>query len=74
MELRSELKRPSILSKGMQRGKVDAKKMAATLNNITPTLWNILQLKTLTLVIEAVVENPKVKGIVLKETEENCGR
>lgn len=59
-----------ILSKGMQRGKVDAKKMAATLNNITPTL-EYSAIKNTDLVIEAVVENPKVKGIVLKETEEN---
>ena len=59
-----------ILSKGMQRGKVDAKKMAATLNNITPSL-EYSAIKNSDLVIEAVVENPKVKAIVLKETEEN---
>ena len=58
-----------ILSKGMQRGKVDAKKMAATLNNITPTL-EYSAIKDSDLVIEAVVENPKVKAIVLKETED----
>lgn len=58
-----------ILSKGMQRGKVDAKKMAATLNSIVPTL-EYSAIKDVDLVIEAVVENPKVKGIVLKETEE----
>ncbi|MEW9798476.1 fatty acid oxidation complex subunit alpha FadB [Alteromonas sp. CYL-A6] len=58
-----------ILGKGMQRGKVDAAKMAETLNRITPTLdYNAM--KDADLVIEAVVENPKVKGIVLKETEE----
>ncbi|GAB2685377.1 fatty acid oxidation complex subunit alpha FadB [Aliiglaciecola aliphaticivorans] len=58
-----------ILGKGMQRGKVDAAKMASTLNNIVPTL-EYSAIKDADLVIEAVVENPKVKGIVLKETEQ----
>lgn len=57
-----------ILEKGMQRKKVTPAKMAATLNKITPTLdYNAI--KDADLVIEAVVENPKVKGIVLAETE-----
>ncbi|WP_342805347.1 fatty acid oxidation complex subunit alpha FadB [Alteromonas sp. M12] len=58
-----------ILGKGMQRGKVDAAKMASTLNNIVPTL-EYSAIKEVDLVIEAVVENPKIKGIVLKETEQ----
>ncbi|MBD3586073.1 fatty acid oxidation complex subunit alpha FadB [Salinimonas sp. HHU 13199] len=58
-----------ILGKGMERGKVDAKKMATTLNAITPTL-EYSTLKDADLVIEAVVENPKVKASVLQETEE----
>jgi 3-hydroxyacyl-CoA dehydrogenase/enoyl-CoA hydratase/3-hydroxybutyryl-CoA epimerase/enoyl-CoA isomerase len=58
-----------ILSKGMQRGKVDAKKMASTLNNIVPTL-DMNAIKDADLVIEAVVENPNVKASVLKETEQ----
>ncbi|MEP1383187.1 MAG: fatty acid oxidation complex subunit alpha FadB [Paraglaciecola sp.] len=58
----------TILGKGMKRGKVDATKMATTLNNITPTL-EYSAIKDVDLVIEAVVENPKVKGIVLAETE-----
>lgn len=58
-----------ILLKGMKRGKVDGKKMAATLANITPTL-DYSAIANSDLVIEAVVENPKVKGIVLAETEE----
>ena len=53
---------------GTSTGKVDAKKMAATLNAITPTL-EYSTLKDADVVIEAVVENPKVKGIVLKEVE-----
>lgn len=58
-----------ILIKGMERGKVDAKKMASTLNNIVPTL-DMKAIANADLVIEAVVENPKVKASVLKETEE----
>lgn len=57
-----------ILSKGMQKGKVDAKTMATTLNSIVPTL-EYSAINDVDLVIEAVVENPKVKAIVLKETE-----
>jgi 3-hydroxyacyl-CoA dehydrogenase/enoyl-CoA hydratase/3-hydroxybutyryl-CoA epimerase/enoyl-CoA isomerase len=57
-----------ILSKGMQKGKVDAKTMASTLNSIVPTL-EYSAIKDVDLVIEAVVENPKVKAMVLKETE-----
>lgn len=57
-----------ILGKGMQRGKVDATKMATTLNAITPTL-EYSTMKDADLVIEAVVENPKIKASVLKETE-----
>ena len=54
----------------MQRGKVDAAKMAKTLNSIVPTL-EYSAIKDADIVIEAVVENPKVKGIVLAETEQH---
>ena len=57
-----------ILAKGMQRGKVDAKKMASTLNNIIPTL-DQNAIADADLVIEAVVENPKIKAAVLADTE-----
>lgn len=60
----------TILGKGMKRGKVDAATMASTLNNIVPTL-EYSAIKDVDLVIEAVVENPKVKGIVLAETEQH---
>jgi 3-hydroxyacyl-CoA dehydrogenase / enoyl-CoA hydratase / 3-hydroxybutyryl-CoA epimerase / enoyl-CoA isomerase len=59
-----------ILGKGMERGKVDARTMASTLNNIVPTL-DYAAIKDVDLVIEAVVENPKVKAIVLAETEQH---
>ena len=58
-----------ILGKGMERGKVDAKTMASTLNNISATL-DMKAIAHCDLIIEAVVENPKVKAAVLKETEE----
>ncbi|XOV80227.1 MAG: fatty acid oxidation complex subunit alpha FadB [Aestuariibacter sp.] len=59
-----------ILGKGMSRGKVTAEKMAQTLNSIVPSL-EYSAIKDADIVIEAVVENPKVKGIVLKETEQH---
>lgn len=59
-----------ILNKGMQRGKVDGRKMAATLNKITPSL-DYSAIKQADLVIEAVVENPKIKAAVLQETEQH---
>ncbi|MEM0910169.1 MAG: fatty acid oxidation complex subunit alpha FadB [Pseudomonadota bacterium] len=59
-----------ILGKGMQRGKVTPDLMASTLNNIVPTL-DMNAIAHADLVIEAVVENPKVKAMVLKEVEEN---
>jgi 3-hydroxyacyl-CoA dehydrogenase/enoyl-CoA hydratase/3-hydroxybutyryl-CoA epimerase/enoyl-CoA isomerase len=59
-----------ILESGMKRGRVNAKKMASTLNNITPTL-DYSAIQHADLVIEAVVENPKVKGMVLAETEQH---
>ena len=59
-----------ILTKGMQRGKVSPEQMASTLNAITPTL-EYSAIKNADLVIEAVVENPKIKGQVLAETEKS---
>lgn len=58
----------SILEKGMQRGKVNAKKMASTLNKIIPTL-DQNAIANADLIIEAVVENPKIKAAVLTATE-----
>lgn len=59
-----------ILNQGIQRGKVTPEKMAETLNAITPSL-EYSAIKDVDMVIEAVVENPKVKSIVLKEAEQN---
>jgi len=58
-----------ILTKQVERGRMNAKKMAGVLNNITPTL-SYDSVKDVDIVVEAVVENPKVKGIVLAEVED----
>ncbi|MEW6999690.1 fatty acid oxidation complex subunit alpha FadB [Colwelliaceae bacterium BS250] len=57
-----------ILTKQVEKGRLNAKKMAQTLNNITPTL-SYDSIKDVDVVVEAVVENPKIKGAVLKEVE-----
>lgn len=58
-----------LLGKQLKRGKIDATKMAATLNQITPTL-SYGDFESVDLVVEAVVENPKVKDAVLCELED----
>jgi len=57
-----------ILTKQVERGRMNAKKMAGTLNNITPSL-SYDSVKDVDIVVEAVVENPKIKGAVLAEVE-----
>lgn len=57
-----------ILSKGVKIGKVTTDKMAKTVALITPTL-DYANVKNADLVVEAVVENPKVKDSVLQEVE-----
>ncbi|WP_448548005.1 fatty acid oxidation complex subunit alpha FadB [Thalassotalea fusca] len=57
-----------LLSKQVERGRMDAKKMAKVLNNITPTL-SYDSVKDVDIVVEAVVENPNVKAAVLAEVE-----
>ena len=63
------------LSSGMARGKVTPAQMGETLIRIRPTL-NYGDFGETDIVIEAVVENPKVKHAVLKEVEglvkDNC--
>lgn len=63
------------LSSGMARGKVTPAQMGETLSRIRPTL-NYGDFGETDIVIEAVVENPKVKHAVLKEVEglvkDNC--
>lgn len=61
------------LSKRVSKGKMTADKMADVLNKITPTL-SYGDFDNVDLVVEAVVENPKVKDAVLRETEDNVGK
>ncbi|TQV78912.1 fatty acid oxidation complex subunit alpha FadB [Exilibacterium tricleocarpae] len=57
-----------LLSKLVERGRMTADKMAGVLNQITPTL-SYDGFDAIDLVVEAVVENPKVKHAVLAEVE-----
>ncbi|WP_201557532.1 fatty acid oxidation complex subunit alpha FadB [Psychrobacter sp. 72-O-c] len=57
-----------LLGKMVDRGKMTATKMGETLSRIRPTL-NYGDFSDTDIVIEAVVENPKVKRSVLKEVE-----
>ncbi|MBC3765733.1 fatty acid oxidation complex subunit alpha FadB [Neptunicella marina] len=59
-----------ILQKGMARGKVSPAKMASTLTSIVPTL-EYSAIEQAAIVVEAVVENPKVKQSVLAEVEQH---
>lgn len=58
-----------LLVKQVEKGKVKPEKMADVLNNIVPTL-SYGDFGSVNLVVEAVVENPKVKDIVLREVED----
>jgi 3-hydroxyacyl-CoA dehydrogenase/enoyl-CoA hydratase/3-hydroxybutyryl-CoA epimerase/enoyl-CoA isomerase len=57
-----------LLSKQVERGRMSVAEMAGVLNNIHPTL-SYDGFDNVDLVVEAVVENPKVKHAVLEETE-----
>ncbi|MGB5512394.1 MAG: fatty acid oxidation complex subunit alpha FadB, partial [Woeseiaceae bacterium] len=57
-----------LLSKQVERGWISAAEMAGVLNKIQPAL-SYDGFDTVDIVIEAVVENPKVKHAVLVETE-----
>ena len=57
-----------LLSKQVERGRSTPKKMAKILNSITPSL-SYDSVKDVDIVVEAVVENPKIKGLVLAEVE-----
>lgn len=61
-----------LLSKQVGRGKMSADKMAEALTNIRPTL-SYGDFGEVDLVVEAVVENPKIKDAVLTEVEGQVG-
>ncbi|ABC31452.1 3-hydroxyacyl-CoA dehydrogenase [Hahella chejuensis KCTC 2396] len=58
-----------LLTKRVEKGRMNASEMADVLNRITPAL-SYGDFGTVDLVVEAVVENPKVKDIVLREVED----
>ena len=57
-----------LLKKQMQRGKLKPEGMADILNAIQPAL-SYGEFKNVDLIVEAVVENPKIKAAVLAEVE-----
>ena len=59
-----------LLGAQLKRGRIDAGKMAQTINRIRPTL-SYGDFGNVDLVVEAVVENPKIKEMVLSETEQH---
>jgi len=59
-----------LLTKQLERGKLSQTKLAEVLSNIRPTL-SYGDFGQVDLVVEAVVENPKIKGAVLSEVEAN---
>ena len=58
-----------LLNKQLERGKIDGLKLAGVIGTIHPTL-DYAGFERVDVVVEAVVENPKVKKAVLTETEE----
>ncbi|CAH0524304.1 fatty acid oxidation complex subunit alpha FadB [Vibrio hippocampi] len=57
-----------LLNKRLQRGRIDGFKMAGILSSITPTL-HYAGIEHSDVIVEAVVENPKIKASVLCEVE-----
>lgn len=58
-----------LLTAQLERGRSSPQKMAQVLNAITPAL-DYFAVKPANIVVEAVVENPKVKSTVLAEVEQ----
>ncbi len=61
-----------LLNKRLSRGRIDGFKMAGILASITPSL-HYAGIKESDVIVEAVVENPKVKAAVLSEVESHVG-
>jgi 3-hydroxyacyl-CoA dehydrogenase/enoyl-CoA hydratase/3-hydroxybutyryl-CoA epimerase/enoyl-CoA isomerase len=57
-----------LLNKQLARGKIDGMKLAGVIGTIQPTL-HYAGFDRVDVVVEAVVENPKIKAAVLAETE-----
>lgn len=58
-----------LLNKRLSRGRLDGFKMAGILSSITPSL-HYAGIEQADIVVEAVVENPKIKAAVLAEVED----
>lgn len=58
-----------LLNKRLSRGRIDGFKMAGILASITPSL-HYAGIEDTDVIVEAVVENPKVKAAVLSEVEQ----
>ena len=61
-----------LLNKRLARGRLDGFKMAGILASITPSL-HYAGIENSDVIVEAVVENPKVKAAVLTEVEQHVG-
>ncbi|WP_130833237.1 fatty acid oxidation complex subunit alpha FadB [[Erwinia] mediterraneensis] len=59
-----------LLNKQLERGKIDGKTLASVIATIQPTL-DYAGFEHADIVVEAVVENPRVKAQVLAETEKH---
>ncbi|HHG3552169.1 TPA: fatty acid oxidation complex subunit alpha FadB [Vibrio parahaemolyticus] len=61
-----------LLNKRLTQGRIDGFKMAGILASITPSL-HYAGIENSDVIVEAVVENPKVKATVLSEVESHVG-
>ncbi|HCE1489122.1 TPA: fatty acid oxidation complex subunit alpha FadB [Vibrio parahaemolyticus] len=61
-----------LLNKRLAQGRIDGFKMAGILASITPSL-HYAGIENSDVIVEAVVENPKVKSAVLSEVESHVG-
>ncbi|MGF1698326.1 fatty acid oxidation complex subunit alpha FadB [Vibrio lamellibrachiae] len=61
-----------LLNKRLSRGRLDGFKMAGILASITPSL-HYAGIEKSDVIVEAVVENPKIKAAVLSEVEGHVG-
>lgn len=61
-----------LLNKRLSHGRIDGFKMAGILASITPSL-HYAGIENSDVIVEAVVENPKVKAAVLSEVESHVG-
>jgi 3-hydroxyacyl-CoA dehydrogenase/enoyl-CoA hydratase/3-hydroxybutyryl-CoA epimerase/enoyl-CoA isomerase len=59
-----------LLNKRLERGRINGRKMANVLSAITPSL-HYAGIEHSDVIVEAVVENPKVKAAVLSEVEQH---